>query len=380
MTTRTSAASRFSRRDAMRLLGRAAALGLVGGLPAPARVNLMARALQGPFESAGTVTFPEGAIIRLLLTDERPERLGNGALLWHEHPAMSPYASPPNAQMSDEAQLSLMVDEIKAAQAEGLGCIFDAATLSTRRRSDEKMAYLRALATRSGVPLGIAGGYHSERSYPTDAAAMSEAQFVEEIVEDAARQRWGALGEIGTSLPTTDLERKYLRAVGQAQRRTNLAIFTHVPNEGCPSCAVEQLDIFESQGVDPSRVCIGHIGDFHPHQDPGWETHKQLARRGAWLGFDSVGAPLEIPGIEETTAAQKVQMVLSLLDAGFEDQLLFSSDFYRPENLKANYGAGLSAVMTVFVPKLRYAGVPEATVVKMLVDNPRRFFAFVPPA
>ena len=72
-------------------------------------------------------------------------------MLWHEHPAMAPYTSPPDGTMTDEEQLALMVDELKAAQLDGLGCIFDAATLSTRRRSDEKMAYLRALATRSGV-------------------------------------------------------------------------------------------------------------------------------------------------------------------------------------------------------------------------------------
>jgi predicted metal-dependent phosphotriesterase family hydrolase len=32
----------------------------------------------------------------------------------------------------------------------------------------------------------------------------------------------------------------------------------------------------------------------------------------------------------------------------------------------------------VFVPKLRYAAVKEATIRKILFDNPRRFLAFVP--
>jgi len=30
------------------------------------------------------------------------------------------------------------------------------------------------------------------------------------------------------------------------------------------------------------------------------------------------------------------------------------------------------------VPTLRYAGVPEETIQKILVDDPRRFLAFVP--
>ena len=71
-------------------------------------------------------------------------------------------------------------------------------------------------------------------------------------------------------------------------------------------------------------------------------------------------------------------MVLSILDAGYEDQLLLSADFYNAKELKANWGNGFSTVLVQFVPKLRHAGVTEETLHKILVDNPRRFLAFVP--
>ncbi len=32
----------------------------------------------------------------------------------------------------------------------------------------------------------------------------------------------------------------------------------------------------------------------------------------------------------------------------------------------------------VFLPKLRYAGVKDATIHKITVENPKRFLAFVP--
>jgi len=80
--------------------------------------------------------------------------------------------------------------------------------------------------------------------------------------------------------------------------------------------------------------------------------------------------------------AMKVKDVLVLLEAGFEDQIVFSSDF-SPTNalnpmFKSNWGSGYSTVLTQFVPKLRYAGVTDATLHKILVDNPRRFLAFEP--
>ena len=41
------------------------------------------------------------------------------------------------------------------------------------------------------------------------------------------------------------------------------------------------------------------------------------------------------------------------------------------------YGHGWASVLMQFVPKLRFVGVPEETIRKILVDNPRRFLAFV---
>src|SRR5262249_30960162 len=140
--------------------------------------------------------------------------------------------------------------------------------------------------------------------------------------------------------------------------------------QGCRRCAIDQLDILESQGVSPRILCIGHLSDIT--DDPKAETHKAIAKRGAFLGFDTVGHQISQPD------SKKVGMILALLEAGYEDHILLSADFARVQELKANGGAGYSSVVTVFVPKLRYAGVKDATIRKILVDNPRRFLAFVP--
>ena len=74
-----------------------------------------------------------------------------------------------------------------------------------------------------------------------------------------------------------------------------------------------------------------------------------------------------------------MSLIKEVLDAGYEDHVLLSSDFASEPETKFNGGAGYSSVTAVFVPKLRYAGVSEATLHKILVDNPKRFLAFVPP-
>jgi phosphotriesterase-related protein len=271
------------------------------------------------------------------------------------------------------SDLEVSVNELKAAHQQGVGCIVDA---TTGRRNDAALERLRTLATRSGMTIIAGGGYFEDldnlqTKYPPQVATMSEAELVEEFVKDAAAQRWGAFGEIGTSTTMRDDERKVLRAIAKAHKRTGLAIFTHTPHDSCPSCALEQLEIMQSEGVDPQKLCIGHLSEIL--NDPNAELHKRIAKSGVFIGFDTVGHFL--PHSPDQTDAMRVKMVVSMIEAGYEDQLMLSSDLGRTQDFKANWGSGYSTVVAVFVPKLRYAGVKEATIQKILVDNPRRFFA-----
>ena len=205
---------------------------------------------------------------------------------------------------------------------------------------------------------------------------LPETEISRQLVEQAQRERWGALGEVGTSSPEMhDDERKMLRAVRLAYRATGLPIFTHVPHESCPSCALEQLEIYESAGVNLANLCIGHQSTVKRTDDPAWETHKEIARHGAYIGFDTVGHRMSS---SFTLEGEKVDMLLNALEAGFEDQILLSFDFANTTQIKANWGNGFSAVLLQFVPKLRYFWVPEQTIKKILVDNPRTWLAYEP--
>jgi len=352
MTTRDLRSARFSRRQAIGMLGLGAGLGL-------------AEALRGEAGAARTQTIPRGAIIRTILKDLPPDGVGTGAALMHEH-------------LTAGGNVDVVVDELKASGQQGLSCIVDAAT---GRREEAALEKLRTIATRSGVHVVVAGGYFQDLDnlqtpYPPQVAQMTVDQIAEQFARDANAQRWGALGEIGTSNTMRPDERKVLRAVGKAHLRTGLPIFTHTPHDSCPTCALEQLEILESEGVNTKQLCIGHLSEIL--DDPQAETHKKIAKRGAFLGFDTVGHFL--PHSPKMTDTMRVTLIKAVLDAGYEDHVLLSSDLGRQPDLKSNWGAGYSTVATVFVPKLRYAGVKEETIHKILVDNPRRFLAFVPKA
>ena len=358
-----------TRRRAIQLLGGASAVGLV--VPSSVSTALAVAPFQG--SSSGGVTFPEGAIIRTVLGDIQPSALAHGATLFHEHLSLSdplpPWLSPPENGRplgSFTSDLDLMADEVNATAQEGVSCIVSGGTRDLGQNAER----LRMLAERTDLHIVVASGLWTQPRYPPDIAEKTEMQIAEDFMRDADTERWGAIGEIGSSLTMHPDERKVLRAACQAHLRTGLPLFTHTPHDGCRQCAFEQLDVIESMGVDPRLVCIGHLADIT--DDPSAELHKQLAARGAFLGFDTVGHQIT------QGDARKVEMIVAVIDAGYEDHVLLSADFAREQELKANGGAGYSSVPAIFVPKLRYAGVPDDTINKILVDNPRRFLAFTP--
>jgi phosphotriesterase-related protein len=216
-----------------------------------------------------------------------------------------------------------------------------------------------------------------QRNYPPDIATKTADQIADDLVRDAAAQRLGAFGEIGQQGGVlTDDERKVFTAVAKAHVRTGLPIFTHNAYFGAREAtppipmdtALKQLDALEAAGADLKHVAIGHICCL---ADTTAAIPKQLAKRGVFVGFDRVTIPI-VPD------AQKVTTILALLEAGYADQLLLSSDFSSGRAFKKNGGPGVAQTATVFGPMLQKAGVSEATLRRILADNPRRFLAFVP--
>jgi len=352
------------------------ALGLIGAGAATASFR------DGAIEGFGGQARPveRGAVIRTLLEDIAPDSF-SGAVLFHEHLSMrypltkalaEKAGRPAPASFTDD--VDLMTEETKAAGADGIGCIVDGGHPDMDRDLDA----LKRIAAASGVHIVASGGFYMQRNYPADIATESADQIADDLVKDAREQRLGAFGEIGQQGGVlTDDERKVFTAVAKAHVRTGLPIFTHNAYTGVRvvdppvpmDAALKQLDVLEAGGANLRHVAIGHICCL---DDPKAEIAKQLAKRGVFVGFDRVTINAIIPD------DKRVAMIVAFLDAGYGDQLLLSSDFSTGRALKKNGGPGIAQTKTVFGPMLVKAGVSEASLNKILTDNPRRFLAVTP--
>jgi phosphotriesterase-related protein len=130
---------------------------------------------------------------------------------------------------------------------------------------------------------------------------------------------------------------------------------------------MQHLDLFEGEGVDPSRVIIGHTDE-----NVDIRNLVAMAKRGAYLQFDVIGKLHWM--LDET----RVELLCQLVDRGYGDRLLLSSDRCREIELKARGGPGYDHVLRDFVPRLRAAGFDEQLINRILVENPARVLSFDP--
>src|SRR5690242_5663300 len=133
-------------------LSRRQALGILGAGAAAAALPNIASAAKEP-------KFPKGAIVRTILKDLPPSALASGATLFHEHMSMTrpyPYQAPPRRPVPPHfmGDVSMMVEEVRAAGKDGVACFVDAGHPDMGRSLDN----LRRIATETGVHIVAGGG------------------------------------------------------------------------------------------------------------------------------------------------------------------------------------------------------------------------------
>lgn len=366
----TTGSMQLSRRSALGLLGVGAGLGLATALQE--RITLVAAS------DSKRVTFPKNAIVRTVLKDVPPEALTTGGILFHEHLSIHPAPPAPNPPSSQARpvyayDVERIIEDVNSAQKDGVGCIVDGGHPDMDRFLED----LQVIASHTSVHIVASGGYFMQRTYPPNILKEGEDRIADDLVLQAQFDRLGAFGEIGAQFADSELtvdEKKVFRAVGKASVRTGLPIFTHNPYGTSPNAprdaGLRELDTLESAGVPPKQIAIGHVCCL---DDPTADVAKQLAKRGVFIGFDRASNAMTYRFM---TDEMRVKMILALLEAGFQDNLLLASDFNRA--IRPDDTRGYSGVLTEFVPLLRSAGVKEDVVHSILNDNPRRFLAFVP--
>ncbi len=310
-------------------------------------------------------------MIRTVLGDIAPEALG--FTLCHEHL----YGQPPPEFAEDDLCLedeASALRELKDFKEAGGAAVVEMTTPDYGRN----VAVLQRLSQQSDVHIVAATGFNKAKfadrysSHLTEDAlaawmvtevsegVVEPPSFVAEGSRTAAR---AGLIKASTSSggPTKD-EEKVMRAAARAHKTTGAPVSTHTEKA---SWALEQATFLTEHGVSPKKLLIGHL-DFNP--DLAYLS--EIASLGVYLGLDQFSKDKYLPD------AKRVELVVALAEKGFGGQLLLSGDMARKSYWRTFGGAGFRHIPTTVKQRLREAGMTEANLNGLFVDNPRNWLNF----
>jgi phosphotriesterase-related protein len=253
---------------------------------------------------------------------------------------------------------------------------------------------LASLARRTGLNIIAGSGHYVQISHPSSVASESVDDVAQRLMAELSDGigetgiRAGIIGELGTSNPLHPDEVKVLRAAAQAQKECAVPVAIHLsppPRDG-RWLGHDVLDVFESEGVAPSNVLLGHLDNALGPGEVFEEaiSHQcELAARGCFLGYDGCGKDHYFPSGSRAaypsfwcpSDRERARAVWALAERGAIGQLLLSQDICFKIDLFRNGGFGYGHILRTFAKNLRDYGLSSTEIETILTEHPRRFLS-----
>ena len=304
-----------------------------------------------------------------------------GIVLAHEHVRFRDEAVAENwpGRYDGQLELEAALLAVNDARARGVQTIIEPTAMFGGR----DVNFMKRVADETGVRIVACTGIYSYDYLPhyfenRDIDVMAD-HFVEdiEIGVQGTGIRAAFLKCAADAAGVTANVEKIHRAVARASIKTGAPIMAH----SMPAVATgpRQVEIFEEEGVDLSRVQIAHCGD-----SDDLSYIEGLLAKGVYVGLDRYGLEMYMP------IDKRNEITAELLRRGHAERLTISQDFcasidwFPPEaaEMFENQGAirnwSMTLVFDEVVPALRELGVMDDAVFNTIfVENPRRWLAGV---
>ena len=235
------------------------------------------------------------------------------------------------------------------------------------------------MSTATGVPIVGATGFHRDAHYPDGhwVYEASEELLLERMLADIEQgmhprdwtddapldpARAGVI-KLGASYHhLSDAETRRFTAAAEAVRRTGVAIVAHTE---IGTYGHEIVDLLTAEGAPPGRVALAHLD-----RNPDLELHAEIASRGVYLEYDTIGRTKYHPD------SVVLDLIEGMVGLGHGDRLMLGLDLGRRDYFRA-YGGGPGLALPDDDHSCHASGerVGDEVVERIMVANPASAFS-----
>ena len=294
-----------------------------------------------------------------------------------------------NLVLDDEA---MAADGLRDFKAAGGGTVVDCSQDGIGRDVEA----LKRISQAAGVHVVAPCGAYLASSHPAyvreSSAEQLAAIFVRELTvgvgETGIRAGW--IGELGVGQPMygsfldapstgedamSPDEEKVLEAAGRAQAETGAPISVHIWNWRPNRLGLMSLDAIERGGGDPTKVVICHL-DINPDLD----TALRVVERGAYAELDTFGLEVynDTQGTRYPRDEERIALAAGLIERGHLERVLIAQDVCTKTQTTQFGGWGYGHIGKHVEAWMKRAGITDAQLRTLRVENPGRLLAYLP--
>jgi len=303
-----------------------------------------------------------------------------GATLMHEHVfvlSTEVMQNFPEPWGDEEKRVAEAVARLNELKSRGVDSIVDLTVIGLGRY----IPRIQRIAAQTDLNIIVATGVYTYNDVPMyftyqgPGTVLGGDEFMTDIFVRDIEQGISDTGVKAAILKcATDVQgvtpgvERVLRAVAQAHRRTGVPISTHTHAHS--ERGLEQQRIFQEEGVDLSRVIVGHSGDTTDIR-----YLEKLISNGSYIGMDRFGIDVLLP------FEDRVNTVAKMCELGHAGKMVLSQD--ASCFMDALPEAALPVMLPNWhylhihndvIPALKQRAVTDEQITTMLVDNPRKIF------
>ncbi len=300
--------------------------------------------------------------VRTVLGDIEPSELG--ATDYHEHLfQVTPLLA--GDELDDEEASGREAELLRDA---GAAAMVEATPTGLGRRPEA----VARVSERTGLHIVHVTGAHREAHYARADPLLDESvetlrrRFAADLRTgmEGTTVRAGAVKAGAGYWTLTPFERRVMTAVGQLAGETGAPVMVHLEHG---SAGHEVLDLLDREGCPPDQVVLAHVD-----RNPDAGLHRDLAARGAYLGYDGAARSQRWPD------SVLIDCLAEVVEGGAGNRILLGGDVARRTRYVAYGGMpGLAYLFQRFVPRVRRA-VGDVALDAVLVANPARWLSWEP--
>jgi len=272
---------------------------------------------------------------------------------------------------NEETELQKAMEQINKVKEKGIHTICDPTVMELGR----DIRFMEKVAKQTGMQIiaatGIYSYYHIPAHFQKRTIDYMADLFIHDIevgIQQTEIKAAFLKCAIDADGMTPDVE-KVMRAVARAHKQTGRPIMTH--SHPASESGLRQIEVFIEEGVDLSKVLIGHTGDTN-----NIDYIKRVLDYGVFIGMDRYGLTREI------STEDRNDIVVELAKNGYANQMFLSQDYCctidwypegKPQELFPKWS--MSFVIDEVIPDLLTNGVTQEQISLMMEDNARRWLS-----